>query len=264
MPTQNRYSRLIEHVFLTHYKEGDIEVEFERDEMAVYADKLKMKLPKNLGDLVYSFRYRAALPRVIQEKAPHGKIWIIRPAGRSKYKFVAIVNIPIAPNRLLSETKVLDSTPGIVSKYAMDDEQGLLAKVRYNRLIDIFTGITCYSLQNHLRTTVPDIGQIETDELYVGLDSKGAHYIFPVQAKGGTDRLSIVQIEQDFALCTYRYPNLICKPIAAQFVNDDLIALFTFEEDSEGLKIASEKHYRLVSKEDLSEDEIKQYRTRLG
>ncbi len=36
-----------------------------------------------------------------------------------------------------------------------------------------FTGITCYSLQNHLRTSVPDIGQVETDELYVGVDKKG-------------------------------------------------------------------------------------------
>jgi hypothetical protein len=45
--------------------------------------------------------------------------------------------------------------------------------MRYNRLLDIFTGVACYSLQNHLRTTVPDVGQVETDELYVGVDKNG-------------------------------------------------------------------------------------------
>lgn len=263
MKLKNRYSRLIERVFQAHYSRGAFEVEFERDELVAHATRMRIKLPKNLGDLIYSFRYRAPLPVSIQKKAPKGKTWIIRPAGRSKYKFVAITEIAITPNKLMQETKILDATPGIVSKYAMSDEQGLLAKVRYNRLIDIFTGVTCYSLQNHLRTTVPDIGQIETDELYVGVDAKGIHYIFPVQAKGGTDKLSIVQIEQDFALCSHRYQNLVCKPIAAQFMGDDLIALFAFEEDTNGLRIGSERHYRLVNRSALTDDELKKYRERL-
>ena len=46
------------------------------------------------------------------------------------------------------------------------NEQELLAIVRYNRLIDIFLGITCYSLQNHLQTTITGIGQVETNEIY--------------------------------------------------------------------------------------------------
>jgi hypothetical protein len=66
----------------------------------------------------------------------------------------------------------------------LNDEQSLLAKLRYNRLIDIFTGLTCYPLQSHLRTTLRDGSQIETDEIYIGLDKRGAHYVIPVQAKG--------------------------------------------------------------------------------
>jgi len=49
------------------------------------------------------------------------------------------------PNPLLSETKIPDATPGIIDMYALTDEQALLAKVRYNRLVDVFTGVTCYS-----------------------------------------------------------------------------------------------------------------------
>jgi hypothetical protein len=45
-------------------------------------------------------------------------------------------------------------------------------------------GLTCYSLQNHLCTTVPEMGQVETDELYVGLDRRGAQYIIPRTSEG--------------------------------------------------------------------------------
>ena len=169
----------------------------------------------------------------------------------------------IIPNNLLVETKIPDATPGIIARYAFGDEQGLLVKLRYNRLIDIFTSVTCYSLQNHLRTTVPDMGQVETDEIYVGLDQFGAHYIFPVQAKGGTDQLGIVQIEQDFALCANKFPALICRPIAAQFMEDNLIALFSFETTENGIAISDEKHYRLVLPEHLTDEELAAYHNRV-
>jgi len=147
----NRYTQLIETIFLKHYRDGLKEISFERNEIEEAASKLKIKLPKNLGDVIYSFRYRTQLPESIVSKAPVGYQWLIRPAGISKYKFVLIKESVISPSEMLAETKIPDATPGIISRYALTDEQAVLAKIRYNRLIDIFTGITCYSLQNHLR-----------------------------------------------------------------------------------------------------------------
>ena len=46
-----------------------------------------------------------------------------------------------------------------------------------------FIHVTPYSLQEHLRTSVPDLGQIEVDELYVALRNTGQQFIVPVQAK---------------------------------------------------------------------------------
>lgn len=262
MSPTNRYSAIIEKIFHSRFKVGTRTLDFEREEFAKVAKQLKIDLPKNLGDLVYSFRYRAMLPETIQSTASKGETWIIRPAGRGKYRFVLVPNIPLIPNPNMTATKIPDSTPGVVAKYAFNDEQALLAKVRYNRLVDIFLGVTCYSLQNHLRTTVPDIGQVETDELYVGVDKKGSHYIVPIQAKGGTDKLSIVQIEQDFAVCSHKFPLLICRPIAAQFMQDDVIALFEFEEGDNGVGITSEKHYKLVPPEEVTEADLNTYRSR--
>jgi hypothetical protein len=240
------------------------EVEFEREDIVRFGRRLKVALPKNLGDLVYSFRYRAALPDSISATAPKGQAWIIRSAGRSRYKFVLIRDRPITPNKSLAKIKVPDATPGLIAKYALSDEQALLAKVRYNRLLDIFTGVACYSLQNHLRTTAPGIGQVETDEIYIGVDKAGVHSAFPIQAKGGTDRLSAVQIEQDIAVCGSKFPALVCRPVAAQFIDRDTIALFELVEDEDGIAISVERHYQLVPPEEVTDEDLRAYRERLS
>ncbi len=258
----NRYTQLIEDIFFKRYRKGATEVAFERADIVRAAEELGVKLPKNIGDVLYSFRYRTPLPKSIIEKAPEGFEWIIRPAGRARYKLVLAKQTIIVPSSTLAETKIPDATPGVINRYAMSDEQALLAKIRYNRLIDIFTGLTCYSLQNHLRTTVPELGQVETDELYIGIDKRGAHYVLTAQAKGKSERIGIVQIEQDFAVCASKFSGLIARPIAAQFMAGDRIALFEFEQTKDGVRVSAEQHYKLVPPEDLSSEELANYRKR--
>ena len=175
-----------------------------------------------------------------------------------------VSNVPLAPNPNLAVTKIPDATPGIIARYAFSDEQAVLARVRYNRLVDIFLGIACYSLQNHFRTTVPGMGQVETDEIYVGLDKSGAHYAIPVQAKSGNDRLSRVQIEQDVALCANKLPSLICRPVGVHMIRTDLVALLEFEQDGDDIRTVAEKHYRLVPPDEVTDEDLLRYRRRLS
>lgn len=261
--TENRYSQIIEKVFARHYKAGNEEVRFTRNEFGNIAKELNINLPKNLGDIIYSFRYRAQLPESITKTATKGKHWIIRPAGRGVYSFALAAEFDVAPNPNYDKVKIPDATPGLVTKYSLNDEQALLAKLRYNHLIDIFTGVTCYSLQNHLRTSIAGIGQVETDEIYVGVDKRGVHHVFPVQAKGGRDKLNIVQIEQDFALCASKFPELLAHPMGAQFMADGSIALFEFKMTDEGVKIASEKHYKLVAPDEVTPELLNEYKNSL-
>lgn len=258
----NLYARIIEAIFLAYYRPGASEVAFARSDLVETAARLGVSLPKNVGDVIYSFRYRASLPPTVAETAPQGYQWVIRPAGRSAYKFALATGTEIVASAMLAETKILDATPGVISQYALDDEQALLAKLRYNRLIDIFTGITCYSLQSHLRTYVKQIGQVETDEIYIGIDKRGAQFVLPVQAKGIKDRIGIIQIEQDLAICADKFPGLICRPIAAQTIKNGLIALFEFEQSEQGVVISTERHYRLVQPAELTSDELATYQRR--
>lgn len=98
--------------------------------------------------------------------------------------------------------------------------------------------------------------------MYIGVDRRGSHYVVPIQAKGGKDRLSVIQIEQDIAVCVSKFPALICRPLAAQFMKDDVIALFEFEQTEDGLGVSMEKHYKLVPAEEVTELDLELYRNR--
>ena len=232
-------------MFFHHYVEGDTEVPFERSDIELAAKRLEVPLPKNLGDVLYSVRYRTSLPDSVIETQTVGREWLVEGTGRGKYLFRMVRVNRILPRSDLAAIRIPDATPSIVSACALSDEQALLAKIRYNRIVDIFLGITSYSLQNHLRTTVLGVGQIEIDELYVGIDSDGNEYVMPVQAKSRRDQLSSVQTKQDIRYCAEKIPNHTCRPVSAQFLDDDTVAMFELELDGEEIRVLSEKHYHL-------------------
>lgn len=258
---QSRYIALLEWVFNKHYVEGATSVPWVREELIEGATALGIDIPKNLGDVVYSVRYRTPLPESIVAKAPEGMEWIIRAAGRSKYTFDLIpAQVRIRPNPMLEVIKIPDATPEIIRNTALGDEQALLALVRYNRLLDVFLGVTAYSLQNHLRTTARGVGQVEVDEIYVAVDSHGRQFILPVQAKGGTDELGITQTEQDVAVCAEKWPDLICRPISVQFAADGKIAMFELTIQDEQVVVRRESQYQLVGSDAISASDLARYR----
>lgn len=256
----NRYGSLIEKIFFDRYEVGATSLDFSREDIEDAAADLDIKLPKNLGDVLYSFRFRSALPDRIVATQPEGMEWVIELAGRALYKFSLVKANRVLPRDDLVRTDIPDATPELIRAYALDDEQALLAIVRYNRLIDTFLGLTTYSLQNHLRTTVKGIGQIEIDELYVGLDKRGCHYVIPVQAKGGKDQIGIVQISQDIRFVEDKFPGMRCRAIAAQFMENQVVALFELTLQDDEIKVVEERHYRLVPAKKLDGEAIRDYR----
>ena len=259
-PEMNRYKRLIEKIFFDRYTVGDSIVAWLRDDLEDASIALGFKIPKNLGDVVYSVRYRTPMPQSILDTQPEGFEWIIEGTGRAKYEFRLVRLNRITPNPSLITISVPDGTPEIIRAYALDDEQALLAIVRYNRLIDIFLGLTTYSLQNHLRTTVENMGQIEIDEVYVGLDTRGCHYAIPVQAKGGSDQISVVQTKQDIGWVHQRFPGIRCRAISAQFMDDGIVAMFELAVEDDMVKVVDERHYKLVPASSLDHDKVIDYR----
>ncbi|MEA2975904.1 MAG: hypothetical protein QOF19_1424 [Alphaproteobacteria bacterium] len=264
----------METLFESHAAGSHDEFEWNRDEISQIAGKLGVQVPKNLGDNIYSIRHgRELLPEKILALA-YPRHWLLLPNGKSKYKFVKAKNGPFKPDATLRPIKVPNSTPQIVESYALGDEQAVLARIRYNRLIDLFLGASTFPLQSHFRTTVQHFSksQIETDELYVGVDKTGIQYVIPVQAKGRNEIIGAVQAVQDLYCCNEKFPQLVCRAIAAQTIdiskNASGIDVYTIALMELGIDAGTqydvskiqERHFKLVQHTEITAADLDAYK----
>ncbi len=265
----NRYEEILVWIFKNKYRKGQARIRVERTDFDKAADALKINRIKNLGDIVYSVRYRTELPTDIQESAPPNCEWIILGTGKGAYEYrlARKAKVVASDPETREQIKILDNTPEVLVLYAPSrDEQALLTRVRYNRIIDIFLGLTCYSIQNHYRTTVENIGQIEVDEIYIGFNKHGGHFVIPCQAKSPGDKFGIVQLYQDISLCAAQYRNAVARPVGLQFTGPNSVAALelSVREENEilSLKIVDEKHYLFVRGSEISDSDIAKYNKR--
>jgi hypothetical protein len=270
------YTRIIRKVFEAHYKPGANRFEFRRNELAYAATEIGLEVEgdtetvaKNLGDIVYSFRFRRDFPKEIKVTAPAGKMWIIVGKGDALYEFrlITIPSLAADPNWFV--TKLHDATPEIVRRFELSDEQSLLARIRYNRLVDLFCRCVAYSLQNHLRTKVEGIGQIEIDELYVGANRQGEHFVIPVQAKKEKDRLGVSQLMQDLEYCRVCHCEMRARALGAQMMKHkeggrifDKVVMFEFEcrdeADDVVIRKIAERHFVLLPHAEINSNDFEE------
>src|SRR5262245_54093732 len=71
-------------IFTDRYQSGRQEIAFTREDVMRRSEGRI----KNIGDLVYSFRYRSKMPRQIAETVKEPEGWIIVPRGTARYALV--------------------------------------------------------------------------------------------------------------------------------------------------------------------------------
>ncbi len=245
------YDKVIVLLFDKKYKENieKSEIYFTKDELAQIASELGITI-RNIPDVIYTYRCRRELPNGITSLGN----WSIMPKGKGKFAFIKMDRSPfIEVQQGLAPIEILNALPEIVEKYTANDEQGILSSIRYNRLVDIFTEITCFHLQSHIRTTIEGEGQIEIDDLYVGIDQDGKEFILPIEAKSSEDRdkLGWVQISNLVKFSTQFFPLLTCKPLAVKPIDKATIYMLEFEAktDFEEVGIKNIKLYKLTRKD---------------
>jgi len=263
-PTHEELARnrdeVIEIAFRKNFRQRAREVPFTMDDIrqaiAQVAKKRAGYKENNVADVRYQYTSgRSPLPEAIDKLGP----WMIVGRGKGKYAFAKLSESPIVKIQSdLYAISLPDATPEIVLEYAGGDEQGILAKLRYNRMLDIFLGITCYHLQNHLRTSVKGKGQVEIDDLYVGLNSGGKQFIVPIEAKSAKDHLSKTQIQQAIDFAGERYPKLILRPVGIQEMKDESLVLIEFTSGShpDEITIVEMRRYKLLPMSEVPLDEL--------
>ncbi|MBI4785780.1 MAG: hypothetical protein HY782_01875 [Chloroflexi bacterium] len=238
------YDRIIEKVFhkLREANPNAGSLAFTLKDVKQTAIELGL-VQENPPDVAYTYRTgRSALPKSI---LTHGD-WAITGAGKGKYEFMHLNRSPyvIIPEDL-KIIRVLDATPQIVLKYQGKDEQSILARIRYNRLIDTFTSLTTYHLQAHLRTSIKGLGQVEMDDLYIGINTDGDGFILPVEAKSEAPRdlLGVVQITQMVRFARKAFPGLKVRPIGVKLMKGTFVFLEFNDTDDVNL-VATETYKR--------------------
>jgi hypothetical protein len=245
------YDRVIAYVFQKIYQaapSGSDILEFTKRDIEGAISELGLRLrTRNVPDIIYTYRSgRSELPEAILQ---YGN-WAIEGQGKGKYRFRKLSRSPYfdIPSDV-EITGIPDATPLIVLQYQGSDEQTFLARVRYNRLLDIFTSLTTYHLQSHFRTTVRGIGQVEVDDLYIGLDTDGKAYILPVEAKVGLrEQLGVIQIAQMVQFTRRSFPDLATRPVGIKMMLDGsyLFLEFNDAENADSLATKRYKRYKLI------------------
>lgn len=249
-----RRDEVLRRVFFKHFTEGEEEVVFTMDEIRDAISEVAALHPgyreKNVADVRYHFASgRGQMPTDVQAHGP----WMFTGRGKGRYALIKLTQVAevILPD--LDPICVPDATPEIVAQYAGEDEQGMLAKIRYNRLLDVFLQITCYHLQNHWRTTIKGKGQCEIDDLYVGINTHGKQFVIPIEAKCADGRLSKAQIVQNIDFARSRYPQLIVRPVGVQEMIDGSMILIEFapSDHPDNVTIREMRRYRLCPMDEV-------------
>ncbi|MCX6049954.1 MAG: hypothetical protein NT075_33060 [Chloroflexi bacterium] len=160
-------------------------------------------------------------------------------------------SLVVAPSPLWAKSKVVDLTPTNINEFDLNEKQLLLARIRYNRLIDFFTGCDCFSLQRNDQITDTNTNKIENIEIYFGTRARDGQFIIPVKSFDRQEKILVRKISQDFTAYEAEFPTLHCIPIAAQWMEEHTLALFSFSRRYDGFWLSEEKHYQLMSPTEL-------------
>ncbi len=242
-----QYDIVILTLFLRHYQPGLKRLIFQKDEIEDVCQELNIKV-RNIPDIPYTYRVRRNLPKEIL-KTGH---WAIESVGKSGYAFIMLENPPRFDIRFqdYEPINIFNAIPELVDGLLRTDEQSLLTKLLYNRLIDIFCELTCFHIQNHYRSFVNEIGEVELDAIYAGVDKLGNLFIIPIEAKSQADNDMIgrIQISQMVLLVKQEFHELTCRILAVKELSDKTIGIVEFNDKTnpDEVRILSISRYRLI------------------
>ncbi len=256
----NPLPKLVERVFFLNYGPGLTAFTFNGDDIADAACAIGLDLTEEGIDPENAIGRHFDLPQTVRETQPNGSEWVIEMRAPGKYVAKLVRESRLLPQARVPLVKLPDATPQIVTSCVLSEEQSLLSKIRYNRLVDLFLGVVAHPLENRPRAPLHEYGEIEIGEVYVGIDRDGCQVVVPVRAKGAHDPASITRAQQDLRCCMEQFPRLQCRGISAQYIGKDSIALFELTLVGGEVRVVDERHYQLAPAQAISENELEHYR----
>jgi hypothetical protein len=208
---------------------------------------------ENVNEADIPYRYKVGRTPIPDEIKSKGN-WIVKGrSGKGNYEFLELnrdqyIDLPSTEDLVAIE--ILESTPDVVLKYCSDDEQSLISRLNYTQLLGTFLKLSTNHLQSHVRTSVENIGQVEIDGLFVGVNKEGKEYIIPVEAKssGEGDRLAVQQLHAMNEFISQNFPDTESRPVGVKQMEDESVVIIELNTTTDINKIQMKdvKRYRLV------------------
>jgi hypothetical protein len=246
------YGPILLRIFNARWRQGTPTVIFTLDDIRTAAEALALEI-RNPADLIYRMRSRTVLPKEILDKG----FYVLRPIGRGQYQFEKATST-IFETAETNPTEALDLTPLPVRRLLPErmadmDEQAILTVVNYCKILDHFTGLTIYRLRNHVRKSVPGIGQAELDAIDVGVALRDDEMpvVFPIEAKAAADALNRVQVSNMVQFTHHYFAGMTVRPLAIKVDHDSVLHIMEFNVTTKAadLKIVKGASYALVLSE---------------
>lgn len=152
---------------------------------------------------------------------------------------------------------IIDVTPRAVLEHTIGAVDLLLARVRYNKLIDRLLKCVAHSLHTDLTYCSRTFGEITVGEVYHAVNKRGAEFVVAVQANTTSPSFGPDQAELDLEVCEELFPDLAPRFVHVElehFSWGDVVVMYSLRNNKRGIQFDDEGHYRLVSSETVTSE----------
>ena len=187
-------------------------ISFERTDILEICAKEFGKAPKNLGDIIYSLRYRLDYLSTYDYLLEKDYTWTLLSTGIGKYELSPLKKLRIPSLESEDIIYIKDNTPKHIHELRPLNDQSLLMKIIQNDILNEFLQDDLVFLQAHHKVNLQNWGQAEIDGI---LASNYSPHLYLVEVKGYTEVIAWPQMIQ---LKMYAQQNHSDTPFTPLFI----------------------------------------------
>ena len=222
MRAPSKVKRALTHIFRKKYKPGLKEITFTRKELTETIEELGIP-SRNPAHIPYEASKRGGMPKEIIE-AGFNTILNKKEAYALVYIENNVIEFPESkPIIYASKIKPSLMKHIIPNGLAKADEQTMLSIINKHKILEHFLGLEIQHYVPHRRCSLPNIGQVEIDQIAWGIQNNDDDVVIPIEAKGGKENLTRSQMKNCVYYAQANHPGVKIRPVAIKlFPGNDI------------------------------------------
>lgn len=240
MAENNKAKSFIKHLIEKNFTASQDSIPFSRDDVSLYCLKKFKKIPKNVGDIIYSLRYRMDYLSTFDHLLDPDYTWTLLSLSTGQYELKPMPKLKLPDLTSVPVISKIDKTPEHIHNLRPLNDQSLLMKIYQNKVLSEFLEDDLILLQAHHKVNLKDWGQAEIDGIVA---SETSPRLYLVEVKGYTEVIGWPQIIQLKMYAEQNHPGLPFTPIFVQSHRDWSFSIVQFDFNSEFPQVTKSERY---------------------